>query len=51
MMPWTAVEPRVGSFALALFGRTRKALDAPFVVFAGRSSLAVKRIPISVGQQ
>jgi hypothetical protein len=39
---------RVGSFALAFFGRIRKVQEAPFQVAAGRKSLALKRIVESV---
>lgn len=43
MLPATVVLPRVGSFALALFGKVRKA-QPPLAGLAGRKSLAVKRI-------
>jgi len=36
--------PRVGSFALAAFGRMRKVQESPFAVAAGRKSVALKRI-------
>jgi len=35
---------RVGSFALAFFGKMRKVQDSPFALSAGRKSLALKRI-------
>jgi hypothetical protein len=44
MVPSTVVIPRVGSFALAFFGRTRKVQELPFAVTAGRKSFALKRI-------
>lgn len=44
MRPSTVVIPRVGSFALAPFGRMRKVHDLPFGGSAGRKSLALKRI-------
>jgi hypothetical protein len=44
MMPSTVVIPRVGSFALASFGRIRKVHELPFEGSAGRKSLALKRI-------
>jgi hypothetical protein len=40
---FTVVIPRVGSFALASFGRTRKVHGLPFRGSAGRKSLALKR--------
>jgi hypothetical protein len=42
-VPRTVVTPRVGSFALALFGRIRKVQEAPFGV-AGRKSFVSNRI-------
>lgn len=44
MVPSTAVMPRDGSFALALFGRVRKVQEPAFAVAAGRKSFALKRI-------
>jgi len=44
MVPLTVVMPRVGSFALAFFGRVRKVQEPPFAVAAGRKTVAVKRI-------
>ena len=44
MMPATVVIPRVGSFALASFGRIRKVHEVPFGGSAGRKSFALKRI-------
>src|SRR6185437_5810952 len=44
MTPSTVVMPRVGSFALASFGRIRKAHELPFEGSAGRKSRALKRI-------
>jgi hypothetical protein len=45
MVPSTVVMPRVGSFALASFGRIRKVQEPPFApLAAGRKSLALKRI-------
>jgi len=42
-MPSTGVVLRVGSFALALFGRMRKVQSA-FCVSSGRKSFALKQI-------
>jgi hypothetical protein len=36
--------PRDGSFALAFFGRTRKLQEQALALWAGRQSLALKRI-------
>src|SRR5262245_37763200 len=44
MVPSTVVMLRVGSFALALPGRTRKVQELPFAASAGRKSFALKRI-------
>ena len=44
MLPWIAVMPREGSFALAFLGRMRNVHDSPFSVSAGRKSFALKRI-------
>jgi hypothetical protein len=44
MVPSTVVIPRVGSFALAFFGRIRKVQESPLAVTAGRKSFALKRI-------
>ncbi len=44
MVPSTVVMPRVLSFALTFFGRTRKDQEPPFAVDAGRKSFALKRI-------
>jgi hypothetical protein len=44
MVPSVVVMPRVGSFALALFGRIRKVQELRFAVTAGRKSFALKRI-------
>ena len=43
-MPSIVVMPRDGSFALALFGRTRKLQERVFGLPAGRQSFALKRI-------
>jgi hypothetical protein len=43
MVPSTVVMPRVGSFALAFFGRIRKVQEPPLAVTAGRKSFALKR--------
>ncbi len=43
MVPVTVVMLRVGSLALAFFGRTRKAQEALFAV-VGRKSVAWKRV-------
>jgi hypothetical protein len=44
MVPLTVVMPRLVSFALTFFGRTRKVQEPPFAVAAGRKSFALKRI-------
>jgi hypothetical protein len=44
MVPLTVVMPRVGSFALAFFGRIRKVQEPPFAVATGRKSFALTRI-------
>lgn len=44
MVPLTVVMPRVGSFALAFFGRIKKAQEPPFAIAAGRKSFALNRI-------
>jgi len=44
MVPSTVVMPREGSFALAFFGKVRKAHDSAFADAAGRKSFALKRI-------
>jgi hypothetical protein len=44
MVPSTAVMPREGSFALAVFGKVRKVHEATFADSTGRKSFALKRI-------
>src|SRR5271154_635666 len=44
IVPSTIVVPRDGSFALALFGRVRKAHDPTLSLASGRNNLALKRI-------
>ena len=44
MVPLTDVMPRVGSFALELFGRIRRTQEPPFAVAPGCKSFALKRI-------
>jgi hypothetical protein len=44
MVPSTVVMLRVGSFALALFGRMRKLHDPPFAGVSGRNISALNRI-------
>src|SRR5262249_17083474 len=48
MVPSITVTLREGSFALALFGRTRNVHDSPFSLSAGRNSFALKRIEVLV---
>src|SRR6266513_1650032 len=48
MVPSIAVMPREGSFALAVFGRTRKVQESPFSFSARRKSFALKRIELFV---
>jgi hypothetical protein len=44
MVPSTVVMLRVGSFSLALPGRTRKVRELPFAASAGGKSFALKGI-------
>jgi hypothetical protein len=44
MVPSTAVMPREGSFALAVFGKMRNVQESAFALSAGRRSFALKRI-------
>jgi len=44
MVPLTVVMPRVGSFALAFFGRIRKDQEPRLAVAAGCKSFALNRI-------
>ena len=48
MVPSIAVIPREGSFALAFFGRMRKAQEPAFSLSAGRKSFALKWIDVLV---